>query len=232
MLGTGIYTPADAAALLKAPPAEIRRWAFGYERTRRGEKVWYDPLIRTDLPEIEGKRALTFVELVELMFIKGFREAGVAWNAVHEAAAVAARIFESGHPFAMRRFFADPTGVYASLREADGGESLVRLAGAGQHVFERIVRPYLGQLEFDPLDAPVRWWPKGKQEGVLVDPAISFGAPLVEEVGIPTRTLAEALAAETAYAADRAMERVTWSYRVQPRHVLTAARFETWLMAA
>jgi hypothetical protein len=36
MLGTGIYTPAEAAALLKAPPEEVRRWAFGYARRREG----------------------------------------------------------------------------------------------------------------------------------------------------------------------------------------------------
>jgi hypothetical protein len=76
MLGTGIYSPADAAALLKTPPDEVRRWAFGYSRPRNGEQVPYQPLIRTELPEIEGQRALTFVELVELMFIKGFRKAG------------------------------------------------------------------------------------------------------------------------------------------------------------
>jgi uncharacterized protein (DUF433 family) len=232
MLGTGIYTPAEAAALLKAPPAEVRRWAFGYSRVRDGGRKHYEPLIRTALPTIEGQQALTFVELVEMMFIKGFRKAGASWNTIHEAASVAARLFETEHPFAMRQFFADPGGVYALLREVDGGESLVSLVGSGQHVFTELVRPYLGQLEFAPSELPTRWWPLGKEGRVVVDPAVSFGQPIVAEAGIPTRVLAEALAAETEYDPKTALERVAWLYRIPERHVHAATRFEEWLSAA
>ena len=232
MLGKGIYTPAEAAALIKAPVAEVRRWAFGYERRRAGVKVHYGPLIRTELPQIEGKQALTFRELVELMYIKGFRRAGAPWRLVHEAAAVAARMFDTEHPFAMRRFFADPAGIYALLEDSGGGESLVRLEGHGQHTLREVVQPYLGQLEFDPMEVPTRWWPLGREGRVVVDPQVSFGEPVVAEIGVPTRTLADALHAEQAYDADRAMERVAWLYRVPPRHVQTAVRFEEWLAAA
>jgi len=232
LFGVGIYTPAEAAALLKAPVAEVRRWAFGYTRVRRGARRRYEPLIRTSLPELEGQRALTFMELVEMMFIKGFRKAGVSWNTIHEAATVAARIYQSEHPFAMRQFFADPGGVYALLREVDGGESLVRLVGSGQHVFAELVRPYLGQLEFAPSEMPTRWWPLGKEGRVVVDPTVSFGQPIVAEAGIPTRVLAEALAAETEYDPKTALERVAWVYKIPERHVHTATRFEEWLNAA
>jgi uncharacterized protein (DUF433 family) len=232
MIGTGIYTPAEAAALLKTPPAEVRRWAFGYTRVRGGVPKRYEPLIHTQLPELEGQQALTFIELVEMMFIKGFREAGVSWKTLHEAARVAARLFETEHPFAMRQFFADPGGVYTLLREVDGGETLVSLVGSGQHVFTDLVRPYLGQLEFAPSDVPMRWWPLGKEGRVVVDPAVSFGQPIVAEAGIPTRVLAEALAAETEYDSKTALERVAWVYKIPERHVHTATRFEEWLSAA
>jgi uncharacterized protein (DUF433 family) len=232
MLGTGIYSPSEAAALLKAPAAEVRRWAFGYTRVRDGAPKRYEPLIHTQLPELDGQQALTFIELVEMMFIKGFREAGVSWKTIHEAAGVAARLFETEHPFAMRQFFADPGGVYALLREVDGGESLVSLVGNGQHVFTELVRPYLGQLEFAPSDVPTRWWPLGKEGRVVVDPAVSFGQPIVAEAGIPTRILAEALAAETEYDPRTALERVAWVYKVPERHVHAATRFEEWLNAA
>lgn len=232
MIGTGLYTPAEAASLLKAPVTEVQRWAFGYERRRQGEKVRYEPLIRTDLPEIDGQRALTFTELVELMYIKGFRRAGAPWKLVHDAAAVAARLFQTEHPFAMRTFFADPSGIYALLEESEGGSSLVRLEGHGQHALRELVQPYLGQLEFDPLDAPTRWWPLGREAKVVLDPQVSFGEPIVAEAGIPTRTLADAFRAEQAYDADRALDRVAWLYRVPPRHVHTATRFEEWRQAA
>ena len=232
MIGTGIYSPPEAAALIKAPTAEVRRWAFGYSRRRGGTRIHYDPLIRTDLPEREGQEALTFMELVELMYIKGFRRAGAPWKLIHEAAAVAARLFQTEHPFAMRKFFADPGGIYAELQEAEGGDSLVRMVGHGQHAFQDVVRPYLGQLEFDPLEVPTRWWPMGREGRVVVDPQVAFGAPIVAEIGIPTRILAEALNAELEYDPARGLERVAWAYKVPPRHVQTAARFEEWLKAA
>jgi hypothetical protein len=232
MIGTGIYTPAEAAALLKAPPAEVRRWAFGYSRVRQGERKAYEPLIRTALPTLEGQQALTFVELVEMMFIKGFRKAGVSWNTIREAASMAARLFDTTHPFALRQFFTDPIGVYALLNEADAEESVVQLAGSGQHVFTDILRPFLGQLEFDPMEVPTRWWPMGKEGGVVVDPAVSFGRPIVAEAGIPTRVLAEALEAEEEYDRPRALERVSWLYKVPHRYVHSAVRFERWLKAA
>lgn len=232
MLGTGIYSPADAAALLKTPPDEVRRWAFGYSRLRNGAPVAYEPLIRTELPEIEGQRALTFVELVELMFIKGFRKAGAPWKLIHEAAGVAARILDTDHPFAMRTFFADPGGIYALMDEGEGGESLVRLVGHGQHAFAPIVQPYLGQLEFDPRELPTRWWPMGREARVVVDPAVSFGAPVLADVGIPARTLADAYEAELGYAGDDTMRRVSWLYKVPERQVQLAVEFERWRRAA
>lgn len=232
MIGTGIYSPDEAAALLKAPTAEVRRWAFGYARQRGGRRVEYAPLIHTELPEIDDERALTFVELVELMFIKGFRRAGAPWHAVREAAVVAARLFETEHPFALRKFFADPSGVYAELKEADDGNSLIQLAGSGQHVFGEIIRPYLGQLDFDPLEMPTRWWPMGRDGRVVLDPTVAFGRPIVAEAGIPTRALAEALDAEQRYDRERAVDRVSWLFKIPPRHVQSAARFEQWLKAA
>jgi len=230
--GSGILPLVAAAVLLRETPETIRRWAFGYARTRPQRRVEQPPLIGGETPSVRRSRELTFLELVELMFIKGFRKAGVSWHAIHEAARVAARIFQSEHPFAMRQFFADPKGVYALLRDADEGESLVKLAGHGQQVFDALVRPYLGQLEFDPMEVPTRWWPMGKAGRVLVDPAVSFGHPIVAEAGIPTRALAEAVEAEQGYDPGRAMERVSWLFRVPPRHVQTAVRFEEWLRAA
>lgn len=232
MLGTGIYTPAEAASLLKAPVAEVQRWAFGYSRVRGGERVRYAPLIRARLPELEGQRALTFIELVELMYIKGFRKAGAPWKLIDEAAAAAARILQTDHPFAARRFFADPAGIYALMQEAHGEESLVALVGHGQHTLREIVQPYLGQLEFDPMDVPTRWWPRGKEARVVVDPQVAFGAPILSETGIPTATLADVYRAEREYVREQALNRVAWLYKVPPRQVELAVRFEEWRTAA
>lgn len=232
LTGTGLYTPNEAAALLHERPAALRRWAFGYARNRAETVVEHPPLINADLPVIEGTRMLSFLDLVELMYIRGFRRAGASWHLVHQAAHVAARLFTAAHPFAMRRFFADPAGIYALLAEEDGAESLVELVGHGQGILSELVTPFLGQLEFDADDVARRWWPLGQRAGVVVDPELAFGAPVVREVGVPAATLTAAYAAEKATGREQAIERVAWFFRIQPRHVEAALDFEQWLQAA
>jgi uncharacterized protein (DUF433 family) len=228
MLGTGIYTPDEAATLLHESSQTVRRWAFGYTRNRRAGRVEHPPLINTDLPEVEGSRALTFIELVELLYVRAFQRAGVPWGAIKEAARTASRLYCSPHPFALRQFFVDPKRVYAAIPEADGSESLVELIGAGQNTIAGFVKPYVEQIEFVE-DVAARWYPIGRHEGVVIDPRFAYGAPIIEEHGIRAQTLSRAVAAERRIHGDDAVERVAWTYGVGHKHVHAALRFESWL---
>jgi len=231
--GTGIYTPRDAAILLGERPSTIRRWAWGYSRDRAGRPVDYPPLIRTDLPEIDGQRALTFVELIELLYIRAFERAGVPWSLIKHAAVLASRMLGTEHPFAIRRLFVDPKSVYAELREKNGDDSLVQLVGHGQHMMPELVKPYLDELDFDVNDVARRWWPMGRNGGVVIDPQVAFGAPIVEQAGIRTETLADSYDAERPLFGDAgAVERVAWTYDIEPRHVRTALQFREGLRKA
>lgn len=234
LVGKGLYTPPDAAALLHEQPQTIRRWAFGYVRTRQGDRRTYPPLIKTELKPVNGAQALTFIELIELMYVRGFVRAGAPWHLIKEAARVAARIYHTDHPFAIRSFLADPKGIYAVLEESHGRESLVQLVGHGQHTMVDLVRPYLGQLEFDINDVVSRWWPMGREGRVVVDPTRDFGAPIVEEVGIKTKILSDAYYAESRRDQDpeTTLDRVAWLFGVRADHVETALRFKQWLLAA
>jgi hypothetical protein len=232
-IGTGLYTPAEAAALLHEKATTVRRWAFGYARNRRPGTIEHPPLIHTELPEIEGQRALTFVELVELMYVRGFQRAGAPWRLIKEAARVAARLYQTDHPFAVRTFLADPKGIYAVLSESTEQSALVELVGHGQHTLADLVKPYLGQLDFDFSDVASRWWPMGREGRVVVDPRHEFGAPIIEEVGLRTKLLSDAFYAErNGDDHEAAVRRVAWLYRVRADHVDTALRFKQWLLAA
>lgn len=228
MLGTGIYTPAEAARLLRERPRTVHRWAFGYARNRGSGRVVHPPLIRTELPRIEGEPALTFVELVELLYIRAFEKAGLTWPVIRTAAEPAAQLLGTEHPFALRQLYVDPRSVYAAIGEEDGSESLVQLAGHGQHAMAALIKPYLEQLEFDGNDVANRWWPRGKPGGVVIDPRHAFGAPVVEAVGIRAGVLSDAYAGER----EKALERVAWVYEVTPRDVQAALDFRSWLQSA
>lgn len=232
-IGTGIYTPADAAALLHERPETVRRWAYGYARSRGGKRVAHPPLIHTELPTVEGQDALTFVELVELLYVRAFERAGVSWRLIRDAARVAARMLSTRHPFALRQVYVDPHRVYGAVREVDGSESLVELVGHGQHAMLALLEPYLEQIEFGADDVARRWWPMGREGGIVLDPLVAFGAPVVAGAGMRVRALTRAYDAEVpAFGPDGALGRVAWTYEIEPAHVDTALRFREWLRAA
>jgi len=174
--------------LLGQRPSTIRRWAFGY--TRRGK--FYEAPIHTDVPEIEGVQLLTFLELVELMFIKGFLEVGLSWTKVRRAALTAARLLDAErHPFAMKKWFVDPAGIYLKLGKQHGEDILVEVAGDAQVAIEVALEPYLHQIEFDVTGIALRWYPLGVDRPVVLDPRRALGAPIVEAAGVPTDAIAE-----------------------------------------
>ncbi len=193
----------------------------------------HPPLIRTDLPEIDGERALTFVELVELLYVRAFQQAGASWATIKEAASVAGRIYSSAHPFALRHVYVDGgKRLWAEVKEQDGAEGFVQLKGHAQHGFPALVKPYLDQLEFDMNDVANRWWPLGRKGGILVDPLYSFGAPIVEGTNIRAKTLTDMFDAEEAAYGERTVERVAWIYEVSATQVENALHFRSWLRKA
>lgn len=229
MISKGLYTPAEAARLLHERTETVRRWAFGYTRVRGADRVDHDPLINTDLPVVDGTRAITFVELIELLYVRAFQRAGVSWSKIKHAARIAAIVHQTSHPFALRRLYVDPNSVYSSILEPDGQESIIQLVGAGQHTFSALVKPYLEQIEFGGDDVAMRWWPIGRVGGVVIDPKFAFGAPIVDEVAIRTQILHDAVRAEEKYHGEKALDRVAWLYEIKPKHVQSALRFEHWL---
>jgi uncharacterized protein (DUF433 family) len=66
-----------------------------------------------------------------------------------------------------------------------------------QRVFDRIIRPFLKDIEFDRDRVPRRWWPRGKTHLVALDPRRSFGEPIIFRDGVPTSVLARSVEANS-----------------------------------
>jgi uncharacterized protein (DUF433 family) len=213
----GVYTVPVAARLLQEKPATIERWAFGYQR--RGTD--YPAAIATDLPPIGDSRALTFLELVELMFVQALLSTGLSWPKVREASRVAAHLLnDERHPFATRRWFADPAALYLSLGQVHGEDLLVEVAGHAQVAMEPVLHPYLKQLDFDANGVARRWFPMGLEAAVVLDPQRSFGMPITVSAGVPTEALARL------YAAGDTVETIAAWYRMDEAEVDAAIRYE------
>ena len=220
-IGRGAYTLKEAFKLTRVPVRRIRRWTRGYEfELSRGREGYSPPIIET----IDGSPALDFGALIEIRFINAFRESGVSWRSIRIAAARAAEVLSSRHPFSNRTFRTDGHTIIAELVTDSGDRRLLDLV-RDQYEFRRIVTPYLHGLEFNARDEPERWWPLGRQRRVVIDPERSFGAPIIDTFGVPTLVLAQAVTAEGSISAAARL------YSVSVAAVRNAVTFENSLAA-
>ena len=222
-LGVGLYPLSVAARLLIEKPATVQRWAFGYHR----RLTRYPPAIKTDFAPVGHSYVLTFVELVELLFIQGFLRSGLSWPKVRNAAVTAARLLKDDpHPFANRKWFVDAAAIYLKLGTEHGEEILVEVAGHAQIAIEPALKPYLQQLEFDIGGTAKRWFPMGFSSPVVLDPQRAFGSPITAKSGVPTEAIAQ-----LHIAGDSADAIANW-FQMDHDEVEAALAFEEQLAAA
>ncbi len=198
LLGKGLYTPPQVARFVELSPSTVRRWLQGYQfryATRGGRRRGASgPVIRGGVPVLRNRRAVTFVELVEVLVVAAFLKEGLRLGTLRRVARRAAEKLGSAHPFAYERFKTDGKDVYLEvLEEASPDVSLLGLAG-GQYAFHPILDPYLRQLDFDTETLmAIRWWPLGKRKPVVLDPEIAFGSPVIAGTRLPVRVVLDAL---------------------------------------
>lgn len=221
-LSKGIYTTSEAARLIGVDVRSVRRWAVGYS----GPDRFHKPVIDADYKKLDHRHAVSFLDLVELLFVHGFRETGVSWHQIREAAEVAGELFQTDHPFAMRKWFADPAGVFVEMDRQTGESVFVELSGAGQVAMKHTLDRYLDQLEFDLDDLAKRWFPAGKEQPIVCDPRISFGTPVIKGTRLPTETVA------AEYTGPDSTSEIAWAHDVDEWKVEAAVEFEERLRAA
>lgn len=194
LLQTGIYTIPEASRLTSVSPWRIRRWLKGYEFKLKSGRHHSPAVWQGQLDPIDHKMALGFHDLLEIQCVDAFLNAGVGWKTLRQAHNQAQQILDQAHPFCSNRFATDGKDIFLELRE-DDGQTTVWDAAKLQRVFDRVIEPFLEDLDFGQGEAPTRWWPRGKDHYVALDPRRNFGQPSIFERGIPTRVLANSVGA-------------------------------------
>jgi uncharacterized protein (DUF433 family) len=139
---------------------------------------------------------MTFLDLAELLIVKGFRQHGVTLPTIRAAAETASAIFGVDHPLAFQRLKTDGRDIFPEVEESEDHVGLVSLGRRGQKLFPQTVEEYLKELDYDlETGFAARWWPAGRSRQIVVDPRISFGAPHIAGTGVPTRAVHEPVAA-------------------------------------
>ena len=222
LIGLGLYSVPETARLAEVAPARVRGWVQGYRdgtgKPRRAAVIGHA------LPDVDGKTALSFRELIEVRFIRHFLRAGVSWRNIRRAATEARPdLFgEVGHRL---RFSTDGVTVFADTLARSGDRTALDLV-ARQYVMLHVLAGSIrSEFDLEAEDVIRAWHPRPATPLVLLDPRRSFGHPIVEP-GLPTRALADALRAEGGDAG-----RVAALFGASEAAVRQAAAFEMTLAA-
>ncbi len=137
---------------------------------------------------------LTFAELMELHFVKMFRDENVSLQTIRKAANVASEKFRSAYPFTVKRFDTDGRSIFATLIGKESDNEVVEELKHGQLVFKTIIRPFFRKLKYDGMTLE-QFWPLGTRGRIVLDPLRKHGQPIDFDSGIPVETIIDALEA-------------------------------------
>ncbi|MGO9994568.1 MAG: DUF433 domain-containing protein [Steroidobacteraceae bacterium] len=223
LVGLGVYTLPQAAQLARVPAASIRRWLYGYKYRYKGHAV-ARPAVVAAAADLRELCVLTFRDLIEIQFVHAFRQEGVSWNTIRDAALKAEQLTGGDHPFASRQFVTDGRTIFAEIAQETGNKELLDLRN-NQMAFRRVMLPSLRSKLEVGASGVERLWPLGKRRPIVIDPKRQFGQPISREEGVPTVVLANA------YSTLRSFDAVARWYDVKRPAVRAAVAFEKSLAA-
>src|SRR5690606_30418810 len=160
LLGAGIYTVPEAARLTRVSTSRIRRWLKGYDFRTKKDRHHSDPVWRGQFEPLDEKLAVGFKDLMEIRFVHAFLDAGVSWKTMRAAHLAAKNKLGSDHPFCTHGFATDGREILLKEAHESGDTTLINIT-TDQREFDRVVAPFLKELDFDGGIA--RWWPLGKE---------------------------------------------------------------------
>lgn len=212
LLSGGIFSIPEAAKLLNIPKQKLRWWVANPQFT---------PVITTTIPRIDQRIALSFVNLIEAHFINVFSKWGLHLNSIRVMAKEAKEFLNHAHPFATEFIFkTDGKKIFVNTFAKIQDPKLYDLKTRNWVMPPIVERAFKEDVMYGPNGLAELWYPrKDDAPNVMVNPKVAFGKPALDEYGVPTATLADAVCASN-------LEMVAKWYEVPKNMVRQAVKFE------
>ncbi len=176
-----VYGLVDAAHYLRVPYQTLRYWVAGSK--------FVEPIVR---PAEHGPPRLSFMNLMECHMLSAMRTRyNLRLPKVRKALKTLATIFPSPHPLIDKTLETDRVDIF--IREYHN--ELVNLTRPGQFGFREILDMYIQRIERGP-DGTLAFFPFVEKRSpdepklIMINPAISFGRPVISGTGISTAAIA------------------------------------------
>jgi uncharacterized protein (DUF433 family) len=205
-LGVGLYSLAEASHLLRTPRRTLSRWLDGYVLQLRDGYKSYLPVMAS-----KDETVLSFGDLIELMYVRSFRNKGVQLDEIRQVAHSYRHLWNTRYPLATKRFATD--GRNLLLEEGEAWRTA--LSGQQCAFFDEI-----GEQLVHTGDLASEWRPLGGDRQVVLDPSRAFGKPIDFKSGAHTYILAKAVEAGST------VKEVAWWYETSEGAVQDAVVFE------
>jgi len=215
------YSVKEAARLAQTTSPTVSRWHHGYgpSYARAATKVLHGR---------ELGAPLSYLQLVEVAFVATLRGMGITLKRIRAAHGYLMRRFDVEYPFAQLRLQTEGTHILKALKVEEGRwvEMLVVVSADGQLAWKEMIADRLREFVYGRHGWAVRWYPRGRDVPIMVDPLIAFGAPILVKSGVPTAVLRER------FEAGEPEEEISEDFGVSQAHLRVALNFEGIPLAA
>ena len=221
-LSQPFYTYADADHIANVRRGTSRRWIAGYRYwSSDRELVIHPPLIRR--PDSLINNGVSFVDLIEIVAVGKLKASGFSLSTIRSLVRLFQAQLGAERPFVTLKFktsFFDILVVHGpAVLHIPRPEHTKMLAISGA------LSPYLQGLDYEH-DIVHRWWPLGRGHGIVVDPDVGFGFPVIAGSGVRTDIILERIRV------GELPDQIAEDFRITPLDVIHAVQFETDRLAA
>ncbi|MFZ5911398.1 MAG: hypothetical protein ACOYYU_15405 [Chloroflexota bacterium] len=227
VLTTPAYTLAESSQLAGISRWRAARWLKGYQfrydvGNEKRERIKEPVVIHSDEP------SASFLDLIDLLFVKRFIERGFTLQFLRNALDEARILLGTPH-FARSTFFTSGKQIILELEKADS-KYMIALMTHGQGAIPQIVEQFDDKMDFEDVTGygfAARWYPKGRQGLVVIDPQVSFGRPTLLGRGIAIENIYDLYLGE-----NRKIEPVSQWFKIPAPEISAAINFQSGLVGA
>ena len=215
MLGQGVYKLSEVSRLTGMYPSRVSYWF-----KRRSDGVGRGPIFESDYQPVEGDFAVSFLDLIDILVASQFRDQhNVPMQIVRRAYNVLQEELNTKHPFCHSDLYTDGRRIFKLAADKLGEEKLSDVISRQQfflHIKEKL--DHIDYSEITKLAARWRIAP-----GVVIDPLINMGKPIIENTGVTTYIVANQY-----YANMKNTILVADLYELSETDIINAVKFEEW----
>lgn len=180
-LGHGCYTLAEVSRFTGLHPNKVRTWF-----KVRSDLAGKGPVFQSDYSTVGDDFAVSFFDLIDALFAGQFRDKGVSMRTMRKAYSVLKRRLDTAHPFCHHSLYTDGRAIFEHTANDIGDEKLTEVISSQQFFLH--VKTKLTKIEYGQTSNLAERW--NISTGVVIDPHVAMGKPVIKQSGLTTFVLA------------------------------------------